>query len=139
MTRTATRRRVINFLAGLFALLLTEVGRHVYRPFIYARDIYDFHIADTMGNSVGTTTTIFVMLAVFGRDQKFDDGIVLSCTVGVVLYELGQPLMGNPIDPWDVLATVVAGALTWVLCRKLHGTGYGATDRGIDPVSGRAK
>ena len=126
MMRTSMRRRVINLLFGLSALLLTEVGRHVYRPFIYARGIDDFHIADTLGNSFGTITTIFVMLAVFGGDQKSDDRIVLCSTVGVVLYELGQPLMGNPVDPWDVLATVVAGLLTWALCRILHGTGYGA-------------
>jgi hypothetical protein len=126
VVRTSTRRRVINLLCGLSALVLTEVGRHVYRPFIYARGIYDFHIADTLGNSFGTITTIFVMLAVFGGDQQSDDRIVLSATVGVVFYELGQPIMGNPIDPWDVLATVVAGLLTWVLCRRLHGTGYDA-------------
>jgi hypothetical protein len=125
MMRTATRRRVINLLLGLCALLLTEAGRHVYRPFIYARSIYDFHIADTLGNSFGTITTIFVTLAVFGGDQQSDDRIVVSATVGVVLYELGQPLLGNPIDPWDVLATVVSGLLTWALCRRLHGTGYG--------------
>lgn len=123
--RTSTRRRVINLLLGLCALLLTEVGRHVYRPFIYARDIYDFHIADTLGNSFGTITTIFVMLAVFGGDRQSDNRVVLSVTVGVVLYELGQPLMGNPIDPWDVLATVVSGLLTWVLCRRLDRTGDG--------------
>jgi hypothetical protein len=115
------RRRLPNAVVGLGALVLTEVGRHVYRPFIYARDIYDFHIADTMGNSLGTVATIFVMLAVFGRDRKFDDQIILSATVGLVLYEMGQPLMGNPIDPWDVAATVAAGAFSWVLSHNIDG------------------
>ena len=131
MLRSEILRRVINGLIGLGALLLTEVGRHVYRPFIYARNIYDFHIADTLGNSVGTVTTVFVMLAVFGRDRTFDDGIILSCTVGLVLYEIAQPLMGNPIDPWDVGATVAAGILSWVLCRSVHGAASYGSDKKV--------
>ena len=119
--RFDVQRRLPNVLVGLAAWFATEVGRHVYRPFIYARGIYDFHVADTMGNSLGTVTTIFVMLAVFGRDRKFDDGIILSATVGVVFYEICQPLMGNPIDPWDIGATVVAGGVSWVLSHRLHG------------------
>jgi hypothetical protein len=117
------RRRIINLLVGLGALLLTEVGREVYRPFIYARNLYDFHIADTLGNSIGTVTTVFVMLAIFGRDRKFDDGVILCATLGVVLYEIAHPLLGRPIDPWDVSATVVAGALSWALYRSLHRIG----------------
>src|SRR4051812_31120721 len=113
--RPDVRRRSINLLVGLGALLLTELGRHVYRPFIYAREIYDFHVADTMGNSAGTLTTIFVMLAVFSPAEEFDDRIIVSATVGLVLYELGQPLMGNPVDPWDVAATLIAGVSSRVL------------------------
>lgn len=123
--RMATRRRISNLLIGLCALVVTEVGRHVYRPFIYANGIYDFHIADTLGNSVGTVTTVFVLLAVFGRDRNFDDGVILSTTIDLVLYEIAQPLMGNPIDPWDIGATVVAGGLSLVLCRAIHGAEYG--------------
>jgi hypothetical protein len=112
----------MNALVGLGAVALTEIGRHVYRPFIYGRDIYDFHVADTMGNSLGTVATIFVLLAIFGRDQQTDDRVILSATVGTVLFELGSPLLGKPIDPWDVAATVVAGGLSWVLARSLHRT-----------------
>ncbi len=121
MVRSDVRLRGMNLLLGLGALVLTEVGRHVYRPFIYRRGIDDFHIADTLGNSLGTVATIFVLLAVFGRDRKADDRIILSATVGAVLFELGSPLLGKPIDPWDVAATVIAGGLSWFLARSLHG------------------
>jgi hypothetical protein len=120
MTRTDIRRRLINSLVGLVGLVVTEVGRHVYRPIIYSRGIFDFHVADTLGNSVGTMTLIFFLLAVFGRDRKADDRIILCGTVGTVLYELGSPLLGKPIDPWDVAATAVAGGLSWPLARRLH-------------------
>jgi hypothetical protein len=109
-------------LVGLGAVILTEIGRHVYRPFIYASGMYDFHIADTMGNSFGTVATIFVLLAFFGRDQDADRRIILSATVGTALFELGSPLLGKPIDPWDVSATLIAGAASGILARRLHQT-----------------
>jgi hypothetical protein len=116
----------MNLLVGLGALVLTEVGRHVYRPFIYRRGIDDFHIADTLGNSLGTVATIFVLLAIFGRDHKSDDRIIVSATVGTVLYELASPLLGKPIDPWDATATIIAGGLSWLLARGLRGPGRDA-------------
>ena len=120
MTRTDVRRRVINSLVGLFGLVLTEVGRHVYRPIVYSRGIFDFHVADTLGNSVGTMALVFFLLAAFGGDRNADDRIIVSATVGTVVYELGSPLLGKPIDPWDIGATVVAGGLSWLLARSLH-------------------
>ena len=123
MIRSDVRCRAMNLLVGLGALVLTEVGRHVYRPFIYRRGIDDFHIADTLGNSLGTVATIFVLLAIFGRDHKSDDRIIVSATVGTVLYELASPLLGKPIDPWDATATIIAGGLSWLLARRLHGPG----------------
>ena len=120
MFRPDIRRRAINLMIGLGAVALTEVGRQVYRPFIYGRGVYDFHIADTMGNSLGTVATVFVMLAIFGRDHKAEDQIILCVTVGTVLYELASPLLGKPIDPLDVAATVIAGGLSWLLAHRLH-------------------
>ena len=113
--------RVFNLMVGVSALLLTEAARQYYRPFIYARAINDFHIADTLGNSLGTVTTVFVMLAIFGRDRAFDYGVILSVTIGLVLYEAAQPLMGRPVDPWDMVATVLAGGFCVALYRMLHG------------------
>lgn len=122
MTHSDVRRRGINLVVGLGAVALTEIGRHVYRPFIYGRDIYDLHIADTLGNSTGTVATIFVLLAIFSRDRVADDRVIFSGTIGIVLYELASPLLGKSIDPWDVAATVVAGGLSWLLARSLHRT-----------------
>jgi hypothetical protein len=73
-----------------------------------------------MGNSFGTVATIFVLLALFGRDQDADRRIILSATVGTALFELGSPLLGKPIDPWDVSATLIAGAASAMLARRLH-------------------
>ena len=42
--------RIGYFYLFLLAFGMTELGRYVYRPFIYANNINDFGIADSMGN-----------------------------------------------------------------------------------------
>jgi hypothetical protein len=74
--------RILNLLIGLTAAGVCEIGRHIYRPFIYARGIWDFHFADTMGNSFGMMATAFVLVGIFGRGGAHD-GFVLHCT-GVI-------------------------------------------------------
>ena len=53
-----TKYKAINFAIGISALLIYEfIGRPIYRPYIYANKINDFHIADTLDNPLGTITT----------------------------------------------------------------------------------
>ncbi len=54
-----TKYKAINFAIGISALLIYEfVGRSIYRPYIYNNNLNDLHIADTLGNTFGTMTTI---------------------------------------------------------------------------------
>ena len=115
-----SRRRIINLLIGLGALVLCEVARATYRPYIYSRGINDFHIADTLGNSLGTVATAFVFTALFGRDLAQDYFMIRTVTISVALYELAHPLLGKPIDPWDLLATVLAGVFCEIIHRSIH-------------------
>jgi hypothetical protein len=43
--------RIIYLVIAVFAFLITEAGRNIYRPFIYENAINDFGIADSIGNS----------------------------------------------------------------------------------------
>lgn len=121
MVRGSIRRRLLNLSVGLASLALTELARTYYRPFVRAQGFNDFHVADTLGNSLGTVTTVFVLLAVFGRGEaSYDRQFLYIGPVGVFVYELAHPLLGRPIDPWDLLATVVAGLAAAGLYRRLH-------------------
>ncbi|MEK7727763.1 MAG: hypothetical protein AAB354_05075 [candidate division KSB1 bacterium] len=114
---------------GISAILLYELARAYYRPFIYARAINDFHIADTLGNSLGTVANVFVFVSLFGRNIAQDYFLIRTVTIGVLVYEVAHPLLGKPIDPWDICATVVAGSFCEGFYRLLHGGPESATNK----------
>lgn len=116
-----TPARGINLAVGFTALLIYEFfARPIYRPYIYSHQINDFHIADTLGNSLGTIATIFVFLGLIGNTRAQHDFLIKTITISLILYEVVHPLLGKPIDPWDVLATSITGVFCWVLYRVLH-------------------
>lgn len=62
--------RIIYFVMFLLSFVLTEIGRYVYRPYIYENNINDFGIADSMGNLGGIIVQIFFGLTVFNSTKK---------------------------------------------------------------------
>jgi len=116
----SSKRRIINMLIGLSAVVLYEIARATYRPYIYSQSINDFHIADTIGNSLGTVATIFVFTSLLGRDLAQDYFMIRTVTISVVVYELAHPLLGKSIDPWDLVATIIAGVFCELIHRTIH-------------------
>lgn len=108
-----TKYKVINFTIAILSLLIYEfIGRPVYRTFIYSNNLNDFHIADTLGNTFGTVTTLFFLVGIFSNDKIKGNYLIKVGTISVVVYELAQPLLGKPIDPWDIVATVLTGGIS---------------------------
>ncbi|MBU0692857.1 hypothetical protein KKC97_02225 [bacterium] len=106
--------------AGAFALLfiLTEVGRYIYRPFIYREGIYDFGVADTMGNSLGTLTQIFLYLALANPTKIQSYRIIGLVTIGYIVYEFAQPILPKGTFDWgDVFATLSAGLISLAIVK----------------------
>lgn len=111
-----TRYKAINFAIGLAALLIYEfIARPIYRPYIYANKINDFHIADTLGNSLGAMATIFFLIALLSNDTAKGNYLLKLGTFSVVVFELAHPLLGKPIDGWDILATILTGLFSYLL------------------------
>jgi hypothetical protein len=107
-----TKSRLINLAIGLTSILIYEfIARPIYRPYIYRNGINDFHVADTIGNTLGTVAAIFVIIAFIGQGRTQHLFLIKTVTISVVLYELAHPLLGKPIDPWDTLATLLTGGL----------------------------
>lgn len=115
-----SRRRKINMAIGITAVLLCEVARAYYRPFIYLNEINDFHIADTLGNSLGTAGTVFVFVSLLGHSKTQEHFLIRTTVISVLVYEVAHPLLGKPIDPWDLIATIIAGFFCETLYRVIH-------------------
>ena len=118
-----TRARRFDLLVTLISIALYEfVARPYYRPYIYSQGINDFHIADTIGNTLGTLATVFTFLFLLGGETKRDLFIINTVTVSVAVYELAHPLLGKPMDPWDLGATVLMGGICHLIYRSINNT-----------------
>jgi hypothetical protein len=118
---TFSRARLINALIAVTSFALTEVGRDVYRPYVYSHNVHDFGIADTMGNHLGTVTIIFFTLAVSHANRR--DGLVMMAVVvpGLVLCEFAQELMWDSTFDWrDIVATLIGGAISLLTYLAVH-------------------
>ncbi len=97
--------------------LITEVGRSFYRPYIYAHNIFDYYIADTLGSSFGTLTAMFMVILMVGKSNIKDLYGLTAIIFGLVVYEFTSIGKSN-FDPHDVIATFIFGAigiLTYIL------------------------
>jgi hypothetical protein len=111
-----TKYKAINFAIGISALLIYEfVGRPIYRPYIYDNKINDFHIADTLGNTFGTLPTLFFLIAILSNETTKGNYLIKLGTFSVVVFELAHPLLGKPIDIWDIVATIMTGIISYLI------------------------
>lgn len=107
-----SRFRIISFTIGMTALLIYEfIGLPYYRPYIYSNHINDFHMADTLGNTLGTIALIFLLIALFSDEKGKGRPLIKFGTIIALLMELLHPLLGKSIDIWDILATLTTGML----------------------------
>ena len=105
--------------------MLTELGRKVYRPYIYRNGIDDFGLADVIGNLFGTSVSIFFNLAFCHATRAQGLVIIAFTTFGITIYELLQPILPKGVLDWkDVISTPIAGLgsliLFWVIWRVVR-------------------
>lgn len=116
--------RTVTLIIGICTLLLHEfIAKPYYRTFIYSHNLFDFHIADTLGNSLGTISAAFIVAGIFGTDKVKGLFFIKMTTLSFIIYELLQPLLGKPIDPWDIIATIISGGLSFLLYRLIYKAG----------------
>ncbi len=92
---------------GLVAFFITEMVRSFWRPYVYKHDIFDYYFSDTIGNSFGTITAIFMLLSLVGKGKLNDWKLIVLIIFGLIIYEfLGYP---SRFDINDVVATLIFG------------------------------
>lgn len=105
--------RGIYFITFAAFFILTEIGRQIYRPYVYQNGINDLGFADVIGNLLGTVAIIFFNLGVSHATRIQSIRIVAFVTIGVTIYELLQPVLPRGVMDWkDVASTPIAGLLS---------------------------
>jgi hypothetical protein len=119
--RTIDTIRIFYFITFLLSSGLTEIGRYVYRPYIYENKINDFGIADAMGNLGGIIVQIFFMLLIFNSPKEKSLRVVIFLVIGYILYEIVQPYLPKGVFDWkDIYGTLVGGLISLLLLFILH-------------------
>lgn len=96
--RDYTTLKRLTFGIGITAYFVTEIARSFYRPSIYADDINDLFIADTIGISFGTVTAVFMILTMSGRGTSWDWRLVGLVIAGLIGYEVLNVFGSHPFD-----------------------------------------
>ena len=110
-----TSLKKITLLIAVAVYAITELGRSFYRPYIYANNINDYHIADTIGNSFGTMTAIFMVITLSGKGTNKDWNIFLIIIPGLLVYELLNITGKTAIDINDMIATIIFGVISAII------------------------
>ena len=108
--------RIIYFVMFVLSFGITEIGRYIYRPFIYENNINDFGIADSMGNTGGIIVQIFFGLAIFNSTKIKGIRLISFFIIGYVIYELAQLFLPKGVFDWkDIYGTIIGGSIGLIL------------------------
>ena len=107
-------KRIAFFMIFVFMFFLTVIGRKIYRPYIYSNDIFDYWIADTIGNLTGTIAIVFFDFAVVNPKYRQGRLFIIIIILGLIVYELLQYFSPKSVSDWrDIIATLIAGFISW--------------------------
>ena len=119
--RTIDRYRIIYALIAILSFFITEIGRKLYRPFIYKNSIDDFGIADSIGNLGGIVVQIFFMLAVLNSPRKKIINVIGFVVLGYIIYEVAQPYLPKGVFDWrDIYGTLIGGIISLIILLLIH-------------------
>ncbi len=121
--RAIDTNRIVYFITAVFWFLITESGRYIYRPFIYANNINDYGLADSIGNLGGIIVQIYFMLTIFNSPSQKVFRVIVFLVIGYIFYEIVQPYLPYGVFDWkDIYATIVGGMIAsifYVLLTKI--------------------
>ena len=119
--RTIDTFRVVYFITFLLSFGFTEMGRYIYRPYIYENRINDFGIADSMGNWGGIIVQIFFGLLIFNSTKKKGIRLIAFFVLGYILYEIFQLVLPKGVFDWkDIYGTFIGGGIGLLLFLLIH-------------------
>jgi hypothetical protein len=114
-------KRIVTFFIFIFMFIFTEIGRKIYRPNIYSNDIFDYWIADTIGNFTGTIAIVFFNLTISNPEYRIGKYFSFLIAIGLIVYELLQYFSPRSIFDWrDIIATLIAGLISFLIYKWVN-------------------
>jgi hypothetical protein len=111
-----SRSRFLFLLVALGAFVLTELGRNVYRPYAYEHRLFDFGLADSIGNLGGIVVMIFLGLSALNSTRRQSYRLAVFYSVGFVVYEFVQPFLPKGVfDLRDIYGTAVGFVISLLI------------------------
>ena len=93
---------------SVLAFVVTEVGRHVVRPYVRSSGINDCGLTDSIGNLGGILVQIFFSHSILNPDRIQSYRLAAFFAIGYVVYEFVQPLLPRGTFDWnDVVGTAL--------------------------------
>lgn len=100
-------------IGAAFFFILGAVLSNTYRPYIYKNHIYDFHLADVIGNLVAVPSLVLLLL---GLNRYTLPKAVLYSVFVWTIYEI---LPIGVFDYYDLLATLISALITYCVLRYI--------------------
>lgn len=114
--RTIDLRRIFYLFTAIAFFFITEFGRQVYRPFIYKNEIFDFGIADSIGNLGGIVVQIFFSLVILNSQKNKVFNVIGFIVIGYIFYEIIQPILPRGVFDWkDIYGTFIGGFISVII------------------------
>lgn len=121
--RTIDKYRICYFITAITMFLITELGRHLYRPYVYKNEINDYGLADSIGNLGGIIVQIYFMLTLLNSPKKQGYRVIGLIVIGYTLYEIVQPFLPRGVFDWrDIYGNIIGGfisILIWFTINKI--------------------
>jgi len=113
--------RIYYFILFLISFGLTEIGRLLYRPFIYDNHFNDWGIADSIGNSGGIIAQIFFGFLIVNPSKKVGIKLIVLFSAGYILYEIVQQFLPGGVFDWkDIYGTLIGGIIASIVFLLFH-------------------
>jgi hypothetical protein len=133
--RLPSKFRAVSAILAVMAFAVTELGRHVVRPYVRATGLDDLGITNSIGNLGGIIVQIFFSFAIINPTPPQSYRLTAFFSAGYIAYEFLQPPLPRGTFDWnDVLGTLIGGSvsmlLTWLLWRVVPEEGRGISGEG---------
>lgn len=106
-------KKIISLVIGLSIVFIGVCLTNTYRIYIYSNNLYDYHLADTIGSLICVPASVFVFYSITNKKSIYF--FIINSTIGFILYEiLSLSKIHGTFDLYDIVAIIVGAVFTYL-------------------------